>query len=146
MYDKRRERLDKGGSDLGFDLTRYELRLRGVGATLRDAYEPSSVFWHYMAPDFLPRPAGVPEWLSGAEGFSVPKVDPVLPAVRLVRRVEASDDFMDLVRLAGSFEGGVDFLCALVRRIDRGSSKGLGVQGLAPAETAPSARPVAGVH
>ena len=44
VYDKRRERLDKGGSDLGFDLTRYELRLRGVGCTLRDAYEPDAVF------------------------------------------------------------------------------------------------------
>lgn len=134
VYDKRRERLDKGGSDLGFDLTRYELRLRGVGATLRDAYEPTSIFWHYMAPDFLPLPQGVLDWAPNGDGFSVTPPEPVLPAARLLRRVEASADFADLVRLAGAFPGGIDYLCALVRRTDRGGK--LGVQGLAPADAA----------
>lgn len=136
VYDKRRERLDKGGADLGFDLTRYELRLRGVGATLRDAYEPAAVFWHYMAPDFLPAPANAPVWVAGGEGFSVPRPAPVLPAARLLRRVEGSADFADIVRLAGTFPGGIDYLCALVRRADHGDARVMGVQGLAPAESA----------
>ena len=135
VYDKRRERLDKGGADLGFDLTRYELRLRGVGATLRDAYDPEAVFWHYMAPDFLPAPLEVPAWVPNGEGFVVPRAEPTLPAVRLLRRVEASDDFADLVRLAGTFPGGVDFLCGLVRRLDRGNGPE-GVQGMSPAAAA----------
>ena len=87
-----------------------------------------------MAPDFLPYPPGAPKWRSAKEGFSVPKADPVLPAVHLLRRVEASGDFADLVRITRSFPSGIDFLCALVRRVDRGNSasEGLRVQGLAP--------------
>lgn len=136
VYDKRAERLARGLPDLGYDLTRYELRLRGVGASLRDAYDPSSLFWHYMAPDFLPRPEGVPEWSSVADGYDLPRADPLLPSQRLLRRMEASQDLSDLVRLASSFTGGLDLLCARIRR--QAASLDDGVQGLAPAVTVSS--------
>lgn len=135
VYDKREERLFRGMPDLGFDLTRYELRLRsGVGVTLRDAYSPAAVFWHYMAPDFLDRPADVPMWDSQAQGFECEKYDRPLPAQRLLRAVDASEQLPHLVRLAGTFPGGVDFLCALVRRMDHGASVEGGA-GVSPALT-----------
>ena len=134
VYDKRAERIARGLPDLGYDLTRYELRLRGVGASLRDAYEPASLFWRYMAPDFLPRPDGVPDWSSVAEDYDLPRSDPLLPGQRLLRRLDASADLSDLVKLAASFSGGVDLLCAHIRR--RAVRTEEGVQGLAPAEAA----------
>lgn len=116
VYDKRQERLDKGLPDLGYDLTRYELRLRDVGATLRDAYDPTSIFWHYMAPDFLQAPADVSPWVSRGEGFAIDHPEPLMPAQRLQRRFDGSADVADLIRLAGSFHGGVDYLCTLIRK------------------------------
>lgn len=116
VYDKRQERLDKDAPDPGVDITRYELRLRDVGATLRDAYDPAPIFWRYMAPDFLPRPPGVPEWSPHGEGLELAKPLPLSPAERLSRRFSDSLDVADMVRLASSFPGGVDYLCDLVRR------------------------------
>ena len=134
VYDKRQERIARGLPDLGHALTRYELRLRGVGASLRDAYAPASLFWHYMAPDFLPCPPGVPGWSSGAEGFELPRADDLLPSQRLLRRLEGSEDVADLVRLASGFPGGLDLLCARIRRLaDTAHDRGAGVP---PAETA----------
>lgn len=116
IYDKRQERLDKGFADLGRDVTRYELRLRDVGATLRDAYEPESIFWHYMAPDFLPAPPDVAPWVSRGEGFAIDHPEPLMPAQCLQRRLDNSADLSDLIRLAASFNGGVDYLCAQIRK------------------------------
>lgn len=141
VYDKRQERLARGLPDLGYDLTRYELRLRsGVGMTLRDVFDPAPVFWHYMAPDFLPRPDGVADWSPEAEGFAWDRPSPALPAARLQRAAEGCESFRSLVKLAGTYPGGIDHLCALVRRMDRGTSVvelppvGTGVQGRAPAD------------
>ncbi len=133
VYDKRQERLDKGCPDLGYELTRYELRTRSIGATLGDAYDPSNLFFHYMAPDFLAAPVGQSDWSPGGEGFVAPPLSPTLPAVRLLRRVEASSDFADIARLAGRFPGGLEYLCHLVRSY--GSQPVDGVQGPAPAGT-----------
>jgi hypothetical protein len=116
VYDKRQERMDKGLPDLGYDLTRYELRLRGVGATLRDAHDPTSIFWHYMAPDFLPAPASVVPWVAHGEGFAVDHPAALSPVERLQRRFVDSSDVADLIRLAASFDGGVDYLCHQIRK------------------------------
>lgn len=123
VYDKRQERIARGMPDLGFDLTRYELRLRsGVGMTLRDVHDPAPVFWHYMAPDFLPRPPGVQGWAPGALGFACDRPSPALPAQRLLRAVEGSQELRELVRLAEAFPGGLDYLCHLTRKL--GASTG----------------------
>lgn len=116
VYDKRQERMDKGAEDPGRDVTRYELRLRDVGATLRDAFDPAPIFWRYMSPDFLPAPAGVAEWLPHGEGYALDKPVPLSAPERLSRRFMDSLDVADLVRLADSFPGGVDLLCQLIRR------------------------------
>jgi len=146
VYDKRQERLARGLPDLGFDLTRYELRLRsGVGVTLRDVLEPAGVFWYYMAPDFLPRPENAPEWAAGAEGFDYDRPSPPLPAARLLRAAEGSNEFRELVRIAGTFPGGIDFLCSLVHRLDHGGTF-QPMSGLNPAVSGPpsaATKPVA---
>lgn len=119
LYDKQQERIDKGLPDVGHPLTRYELRLRGgTGITLRDAAAPASVFWHYMAPAILPRPAGVAEWDAHGSGFALELADVPLPAARLVRRVQASAEAAALVRLAdeaGPY--GFALLCTELRKL-----------------------------
>lgn len=100
VYDKRQERIDRGLVDVG-PLTRYELRVKSqVGATLRDAMDPESLFWHFMAPDVLPRPAHVAAWEPHGEGFAIEWGAKPLPAARLVQRVQASPDIAALVRLS----------------------------------------------
>lgn len=100
VYDKRQERLDRGLSDVG-PLTRYELRVKsGVGATLRDAADPTAIFWHFMSPGVLPRPEGVASWEAHGEGFEVEWPDVPLPAARLRRRLESSPEVRSLLRLA----------------------------------------------
>lgn len=100
VYDKRQERLDKGLGDVG-PLTRYELRVKsGVGATLRDAADPTELFWNFMAPGVLPRPDGVSDWVSHGEGFEVDWPGLPLPAARLKRRIESSPEVKALLKLA----------------------------------------------
>lgn len=102
VYDKRQERLDRGLLDCG-PLTRYEITLRkSTGVTLRDAYEPEAVFWHYASPALLERPEGAPEWVAHGTGFVLPPVDLPFPAERLRRCVHSSADLLRIVQLARS--------------------------------------------
>lgn len=138
VYDKRRERIARGLLDLGYDLTRYELRLRsGVGATLRDASEPASIFWHFMSPDVLPAPpGGFDAWESRALGVALDWPEPASLVQRLGARIYRSDDVAALLALAGECgEHGFSLLVSLLRQRQGGGFVG-GVQGLAPADAA----------
>lgn len=116
VYDKRQEILDKGGADIGHALTRYELRLRSqVGATLGDAYNPSALFWHYMAPDVLPAPSDVLPWVSNSMGYELEPLRETSAVERLQTRVYASDDLADILRLAHQVPGGFDLLVSMLR-------------------------------
>lgn len=115
VYDKRHQIISKGGADLGHDLTRYELRCRNVGATLGDVLSPSRLFWHYMAPDILPAPAGALPWSPGGVGFDLEPAEVRTGLQRIQARVFASDDLGDLLRLAYSVEGGEELLFSLLR-------------------------------
>lgn len=116
VYDKRQELIDRGNPDLGHDLTRYELRLRSqVGATLGDAMYPAPLFWHYMAPDVLTAPDGVPPWVANAMGYELEPLRISSFAERLQSRVYASDDLADILRLAHQVEGGFDLLVSMLR-------------------------------
>lgn len=117
IYDKQQERLDKGLCDVG-PLTRYECRIRkGMGPTLRDAYEPTAIFWRFMG-EVLPVPANAPTWASSEVGFVLPVRVVDNPAQRLVRRLDASTDLRDMLRLAhevGPF--GLSFLQARIAEL-----------------------------
>lgn len=116
VYDKRQEIIDRGGADIGHDLTRYELRLRSqVGATLGDALHPDALFWHYMAPDVLPAPDGVRPWVSNAMGYELDAMPEVSVLDRLQSRVYASDDLADILRLAHQVPGGFEVLVSMLR-------------------------------
>jgi len=102
VYDKAQEALDKRGEVIP-PRTRCELTVcKGASPTLRDAAEPSRLFWHYMAPAILRRPPGVPEWSSGwAEGWVMHRSE-FLPAQALKRRIEESPELSALIELADS--------------------------------------------
>lgn len=92
VYDKRLERLQRAGVDIGYELTRFEVTARkDYGATLRDAAEPASLFWHIASPALLPKvPEGVAVWESkDLTGWDhTPRV--YAPAEVLAKRVEWS--------------------------------------------------------
>ena len=133
LYDKRKERMDNGLHDIG-PMTRYELRLgAGSGVSLRDAFSPVGLFWHFMPSDVLPSPSGVDLWEPADGGYSLERVEPLTPAERLYRRVQDSAELAALVKLASEFPGGLDYLAAQVRRM--GAARGGGVS---PPVTAPA--------
>ncbi len=133
VYDKRHERICRKLPDIG-NLTRYELKLKsGVGISLRDCALPGPVFWHFAAPDFLPRPPGVADWVAAGEGFELQRLEPFTPFQRMRMLVDSSLDMGRLLTLADQV-GPYGFR-SLVAMIE----KRAGVQGLAPAGTAPLA-------
>lgn len=101
VYDKRNERLRAGAPDPG-PLLRHELRTKKVGATLRDAFDPTALFWHYMAPELLRRPAGVADWSPHAEGYDLPPKREYTPQERMQRIIDNSIDLPLLFDLATS--------------------------------------------
>jgi len=104
VYDKAQQLLDTRGEAIP-PRTRAELTVR-KGCTLRDAFEPERVFWHYMAPAIFERPSEAPEWSSGwAEGWTMEKID-ILPAQRLKRLIERSPDLAAIAELADSIGPG----------------------------------------
>lgn len=135
VYDKRHERISRRLPDIG-DLTRFECRLRGgLGISLRDCAEPAPVFWHHVAPDFLPRPDGVEAWTPGAVGFVLDRLQPPTPYARMLAVLDQSADVRRLLTLADQV--GPYGLRALLARIE---AMGRGAGESSPAD-APSEAP-----
>lgn len=130
VYDKRQELLKKLRAQYGDALTpefvalndpgplcRFELELgRKVGVTLRDAYEPAAVFWHFARESLLPKIApAVAEWSPHGAGFTVPRSEPD-HAKQLSFLLEASHDIKRAVTLADRLGPyGRDHLCRLLK-------------------------------
>lgn len=73
VYDKQLEQVSRGFPDPG-PLVRVEIAVQSdVGATLRDAYSPSCLFWHFASGLVGGRPFGVSSWSPHGEGFTIPK-------------------------------------------------------------------------
>lgn len=117
VYDKQHEAMKKRGEVLPPRI-RYELEVhREVGATLRDAENPAPLFYHFMSPEFLKRPSGVPEWAPNGEGWVTPSYEPRLPAERLEYAVDASQDLLRWIELADQCGSeGRTYLLGLLRR------------------------------
>lgn len=115
VYDKRQERWNRVGLDIPPTL-RYELQLgRKSNCSLRDAWEPDPVFWHFMQ-DLLPAPSGVPEWVPYGEGFKLPPSVALLPAEALKRLLESSDVTDRLLSLSDRIgPQGFEYLVRLLR-------------------------------
>ncbi len=114
VYDKREEQVKKGRLDPG-PMIRYEMRFRGgsdgVPLTLRDAADPTAVFWHYMPPVIL-RPArgvSIPEWVKSDDvGYRLPPRVPRTPEEILRRWVEnVGMDGLKLADAVGPYGRGL---------------------------------------
>lgn len=118
MYDKQHERISRGLPD-GSPCLRYELRLRsGTGVTLRDAFDPRAVFWHYMPDTLLARPEGVGEWVANGSGFDLERSPALSPVERLYRRVDDSPEVIALAKLAREVgPRGFDVLTSRLRKV-----------------------------
>lgn len=151
VYDKRHEREGKGFI-VDEDLVRYELRIRsGVGATLRDAWEPAPLFWHYAGRSLLPAPATVQAWAPHAEGFALPDRHEFTAAELLDRKLDTSPDVERLLDLAAACgPHGFDLLARRLR--SRYESRCAAVDDVADSEAlqGPSALrarpPSSGIH
>jgi hypothetical protein len=117
VYDKRWQLLQQEGLVVD-DLTRYEITARaGVGASLHDAADPTSLFWHFASPGLLSAPVGVPPWSPHGEGFHMDRPPALSPYDRLRRHALDGDAAGELVRLAlACGPAGLDHLDALLRR------------------------------
>jgi len=103
VYDRRSDAIQKGKPDPGH-VVRTEIRTGVPGLTLKDAYEPEPLFWHFASPTFGQRPAGVPEWDAWGEGFRITPPQDDLPA-RMRRLLECSGDVQRLMRMADELPG-----------------------------------------
>ena len=111
VYDKREEQVTFQRKPDPGPMLRYELTVTNkVFPTLRDAYEPEALFWHFMAPDILKKPSGVKNWEPHGEGFST-TVSSRNPLERLARRLEHSPEFADLCATVRNLPQGVFILC-----------------------------------
>lgn len=122
VYDKRLERVAGGLSDPGPCL-RAELTVTSaMGISLKDAWEPAPVFWHFMAgalEGIVARPSGVPVWVPGGDnvGFSLPPRSVPDPVQRLERRLERSFELQDLCKLACTVRGGSVLVYRRLRKL-----------------------------
>lgn len=103
VYDKQHERFYHGHDTAPG--VRYELTLKAGTLTLRDVYEPTAVFWHYMS-DILPVPSDTPAWAAGALGYCLPRKAILTPREQLRQRVAYSSDLAAIVHLADQLPGG----------------------------------------
>jgi hypothetical protein len=90
VYDKAWEALQKRGELLP-PRTRIEVTAKGgdSGATLRDADEPATLFWHIASPALLDAPEGIPVWTPNRDLGWVAPTKHFDPAALLKRRVES---------------------------------------------------------
>lgn len=115
VYDKQSERLQRAGLVTG-DWLRYEVTCRkGVGVTLRDAHDPTALFFHFASPALLPLPARVAPWVPDLGDVWSPGSVKVDPYARLRSRVESSVDLGHLVALADDLPGGRLHLLRVLR-------------------------------
>lgn len=122
VYDKAWEALKKRGEILP-PTTRVEIHIwKGYGATLRDAAEPSAIFWHTAAPALLNAPEGVPMWEPNADTGWAAKPRAFDGAAVLRRRVESLGTLDGLLLIADEMgPGGRDYLLHLLTQRVRAS-------------------------
>jgi hypothetical protein len=119
VYDKREERKARGGSDPG-PVVRVEIAVQSdVGATLRDAFNPESLFFHFAGRTLVQSPPDLPEWVAHGDGFLCsPRVERTLPE-RMDRLLSFSMDIQKLLGLAKEAYGSKagDVLAREFRRL-----------------------------
>ncbi len=127
VYDKRQERIDRSFPDPG-PLLRFEVTVTGkCGASLRDAENPTGLFWHFAAPDLLCPPPGVilPAWVPGGVGFDLPGRFLLSPWDRLQHYLSDGEVMRVAVRLADACgPSGREWLCKVIAELPETASGG----------------------
>lgn len=125
VYDKRHQQAALGLPDPG-PIVRVEVAVMSdMGATLRDAYDPTGVFYHFAGRSLVSVPSDAPSWVGHGEGFALPKSSAPDASERVTRLVETSHDLGRLIELAIAAYGdrAADELCREVRgRVRRASN------------------------
>jgi hypothetical protein len=85
--------------------TRIEITVRkGVGASLKDASCPASIFWHFAADTLAPVPSGVSAWVpDDAVGWEAKAVDTEPTFDMFLNRLDSSEEIDRLAMLACRF-------------------------------------------
>lgn len=114
VYDKALEALDKRGEQMP-PTTRYEVTAKGErdrpSPTLRDAAEPTSIFWHIASPTLLKAPKGIKPWISGdGESWKLKRPE-LLPAEIVERKIEFSAELDTIAAIASQMgSGGLQYM------------------------------------
>lgn len=120
IYDKQHECRVRGLSDPGPCLRAELVVTDKMGVSLRDAWDPAPVYWHYMASaldGIVERPTGVPCWVPCVEGFVLP-ARAIRDSTAVLRgRLERSKDFADICQLASQVSGGSVLLYRCLARL-----------------------------
>lgn len=121
VYDKALEALSKRGEILP-PTTRIEITAAGsdAGATLRDAAQPSALFWHVASPAIVAAPEDAPMWTPNTDCHWVTPTRTFDPAQIIRRRVESMALLDALAHVADEMgPEGRGYLMHLIRgRID----------------------------
>lgn len=118
VYDKRHERMQRAGFDPG-PIVRVEIAVQSdVGATLKDAFNPHDLFFHFASKSLVEAPQGFKGWSPSGEGFVLGESREILPLDRLDRILDFSLDLTRLVDIAVSAYGvkAGDVLSRLLRK------------------------------
>lgn len=115
-YDKRQERLQNEGFDMGYGVLRHELTVRGeMAPTLRDIVEPTNCFWHFYPANILTTPRKE-AWQGYGEGFEVKRPEKRLPSQILAFKVGSSLELDSLIRLSDEIgENGFNYFIQLLK-------------------------------
>lgn len=107
VYDKQQQLYDTE-SLIVDSLLRYELTVtnKAAAVSLKDAWDPTALFWHFMGGRLLDRPVGVPEWVPGGIGFDLPKREPLSALEKLQRFLRDNSNWqrqIELMRACGDY-------------------------------------------
>lgn len=115
VYDKQNEVYEHHRYDCGSRL-RYELTVKTDQVTLRDASDPTALFWHYASPALLDRPSGIPDWVAGNPYVWQCASNAVLSDEdRLYKAVYYAGDLNAAIAICGQSVGLFEYLLKLVR-------------------------------
>lgn len=117
VYDKAWQMLSKFGL-VTPPWARVEVTVKtGFGATLRDAAEPTALFWHVASPALLQAPEGISMWTPDTEAGWVAPARAFDPAALLRRRVESLSELDALAEVADSMgPSGREYLLHLIQK------------------------------
>lgn len=119
VYDKGHERFCKTGADFG-QLVRVEIAVQSdIGATLKDAYNPHNLFYHFAGQSVVTQPANFAPWLPFGDGFDLERTANNLTGIQRLKGIlDNSLDVSRLLRISRN-EYGADasqVLCSLINK------------------------------